>query len=482
MLQFNIYDCEKTLIIISRSNSITNFNIHFMRAVFKVTAIGLLLIVYTSAIAQPILDQYVQQACSTNLVLKEKKLALDRSLLAIKEAKGFFLPTTWFETQYTLAQGGRTIDIPIGDLLNPVYTTLNELTGSTGFPIVNNVKEQFLPNNFYDLRIKTTMPVINPDIRINQHIKEHESTLKENEILIYKRELAKAVKQAYYNVLMSDRVIQILESALVVVKQNLKLNQSLQANGKGLYAYVTRAESEVSNVENQLQNARNNQQNATAYFNFLLNRSLTEVITREEVSINDFDLLAFSNDEADVQNREELKSLDIAAAITDNVLKLNKSAMKPRLNAFMDLGAQGFDFKVNGSSFLYLGGIQLQIPIYSGKRNFYKAEQTNLDREAINFREEQTRKQLELALFTAKNNVKNSHNTYQASVKQEQSAAQYFKLIDRGFKEGTNSFIEYLDARNQYTTAQLQVSINHYKLLNGLADYEREAATYSINK
>ncbi|MFN5426827.1 MAG: hypothetical protein ACK5BO_02230, partial [Bacteroidota bacterium] len=81
----------------------------------------LFLLLSASVNAQTVLDQYIADAFNNNLVLKEKKIGLDKSLLAIKEARSLFLPTTWFETQYTLAQGGRTINIPIGDLLNPVY-------------------------------------------------------------------------------------------------------------------------------------------------------------------------------------------------------------------------------------------------------------------------------------------------------------------------------------------------------------------------
>jgi outer membrane protein TolC len=434
------------------------------------------------AAAQNILNQYITEAFNSNLVLKEKKTALDKSLLAIKEARSLFLPTTWFETQYTLAKGGRSIDIPIGDLLNPVYQTLNQLTGTNNFPTISNVKEQFLPNNFYDMRIKTTMPIINPDIRINRNIKELEASLKENEIILYKRELAKEIKFAYYNYLMSGNAVSILESALLVVKQNLKVNQSLLANGKGLPAYISRAESEVSSVENQLLNAKDNEQNAAAYFNFLLNRSLTEPVQKEDFNITEASLPALLAAEENITRREELKSLSIATSISNDVLKMNRAYSTPRLNTFVDLASQGFDFKVNRSSFFYLAGLQLQVPIFTGKRNLYKIEQTGFDLQSIRFKTEQTKQQLQLAAFTAHNNARNAFNTYQSTVKQEQAAVQYFKLIDRGYKEGVNSFIEYLDARNQHTSSQLQLNINKYKFLASLAEYERQTASYTIQQ
>jgi outer membrane protein TolC len=439
-----------------------------------------LLLLHNAGTAQSQVDKYIQQGFANNLVLQERKVALDKSLLAIKEARSLFQPTTWFETQYTLAQGGRTIDIPIGDLLNPVYNTLNQLTASTRFPTVENVKEQFLPNNFYDVRIKTTMPLINPDIRINRNIREQEVQLQENELLVYKRELAKEIKLAYYNYIMSTQAVKILEAALTLVQQNLKVNLSLLNNGKGLPAYVTRAESEVLQVQNQLQSARNNEQNAAAYVNFLLNRPLTENVLQEELPVTEEQLQNLSVTADTVSLREELKSLGVATALTGNLLKMHRSFGKPRLNAFLDFAAQGFDFKVNRQSFFYLGGIQLQIPIYTGKRNLYRIEQTQFDLKSLRLRTEQTKQQLQLAALQARNNARNAFKTYQSAIKQEQAAAQYYKLMDRGFREGVNSFIEFLDARNQLTAAQLQLNINKYRLLAGLAEYERQTATYNI--
>src|SRR5882762_6704960 len=151
--------------------------------------------------AQQIPPEYINQAFANNLVLQEKKITLEKSLLSLKEARSMFLPTTWVDGQYLLSQGGRTIDIPAGDLVNPVYKTLNQLTGSSSFPTVSNVSEQLNPNNFYDLRIKTTMPLLNPDIKINRDIRQQQIGLQQQEVDIYKRELVKEVKQAYFNYL-----------------------------------------------------------------------------------------------------------------------------------------------------------------------------------------------------------------------------------------------------------------------------------------
>lgn len=429
--------------------------------------------------AQDIPSQYIDEAFANNLVLQQKKISLDKSLIALKEARSLFLPSTWLEGQYTLAKGGRAIEIPVGDLLNPVYQTLNQLTGTNNFPTIKNASEQLNPNNFYDVRIKTTMPLVNPDLRINRDIKQQQIELQQNEVDLYKRELLKEVKTAYFNFIVATKAIDIYQSALIVVNQNLKVNQSLLDNGKGLPAYVVRAESEVKQVETELLNANNQQQNAKAYFNFLLNKPLTDSIFISDTDIPS-NILSIITTNENAGKREELKSLSIAKGINQDVLKMNQSFRKPKLNAFLDLASQGFDFKVNSNSFFYLGGLQLQVPIFSGKRNLYKIDQSQLDLKSIGLNTDNIKKQLELSTFVSRNAVSTAYNVYQSSLKQQESAQKYFNLIDRGYKEGVNSFIEFLDARNQLTGTELQLNINKYKLLVALTDYERQTASYSF--
>lgn len=427
------------------------------------------------------LDAYINEALANNLILQQKNITLEKSLLSLKEARSYFLPTTYFDGSYSLAQGGREITIPVGDLLNPVYQTLNQLTGSNKFPTIENVSEQLLPNNFYDLRIRTSVPLYNPALKYNRGIKEQEIKLKGNEIDIYKRELVREIKQSYYNILMADKAIHIYTSALNVVNENLRTNQSLLKNGKGLPAYVSRAESEVKSVETQLSNASNEKQKAIAYFNSLRNANLADSVILSEINLPEETQKAIQDYADNINGREELKSLAIAKDINYETLKFNKAYHAPRVNAFLDLAAQDFNFKVNNSSFFYLGGVQLTVPIFAGNRNLYAIKQTEFDIQSNGLSDKHLRKNLELAAFNSKSNAKNSYNNFISSIKQEEAAQKYFKLIDRGYKEGINNFIEMLDARNQLTQSQLQKELTRYRLLAALADYERQTSSYTFN-
>ena len=68
-----------------------------------------------------ILHEYVQVGVKNNLAFQQKKFSLKKSIQALTEARGMFLPSVMIDARYSRAGGGRLIEIPIGDLMNPVY-------------------------------------------------------------------------------------------------------------------------------------------------------------------------------------------------------------------------------------------------------------------------------------------------------------------------------------------------------------------------
>ena len=63
--------------------------------------------------AQEVLDTYIKEGLANNLVLQDKNASLEQSLLALKDAKSFFLPSMDFGASYALAGRGPTLAIPV---------------------------------------------------------------------------------------------------------------------------------------------------------------------------------------------------------------------------------------------------------------------------------------------------------------------------------------------------------------------------------
>ncbi|WPR76929.1 TolC family protein [Algoriphagus sp. NG3] len=427
--------------------------------------------------AQEILKEYIQLGIENNLVLKEKNISTKHSILALKDAKSYFLPAIDFGASYNLATGGRTIDFPVGDLLNNVYSTLNELTQSRQFPQLENVSENFLPNNFYDARIRVSMPLINPDLSYQKDIREKQVQVSEYDLAIYKATLIQDIKLAYFDYCTAHTAIDVIKSSKELVAQNLRDTQSLLESGSGLPASVLRAESEVENINALMIEAENRQKNAGYYLNFLLNRPLETELVFEEQTL-DWKVIRSLTQEELLSSRPELLQLATLYSIKEIQLKSSQNFWIPRLNTFADLGSQAFNFEFSSQNTAYLFfGLNLSIPIFQGNRNRIQIQRSQLGLENIAIQQNLTENKLILDLKLAKNQLRTSEATYRSAEKKTESSGTYLRLVNRGFKEGTNSLIEFIDARNQYTQAELQKTITAYALLKAQATLERQLLT-----
>ncbi len=429
--------------------------------------------------AQEYLSRYIDTGLANNQVLKEKNISLEQSMLLLRNAKSFFMPALSFTADYLSAQGGRSIELPVGDLLNKVYSTLNQLTSSQKFAQIKNLTEQFLPNNFYDARFHISYPLLNTDLYYNKEISKQSVVMKEYEADIYRQELVKEIKQAYFNYCSSLDAVSIYRSALLLVDQNLKVNLSLLKNGKGLPANLLRAQGEQQNISSKIIEAENTRINARNYMNFLINRPLADSIIFEEHKLPDSLAVLLAN-VPNTRERSELKQISTGIEISGNVVKLNQSYFIPKLSTYLDLGSQASNFEYNSRSRYYLFGAQLNIPIFSGGRNRNNIKLAQLDQSSLYLQKDLLITQLQLAAASARNNLLSALAVSQAAEKQLVAAKAYFNLIDKGFKEGSNSLIEFIDARDQLTNTSLKLNIDRYNILIQLAEYERQTATSKV--
>ncbi|HEX9827059.1 MAG TPA: TolC family protein [Flavobacteriaceae bacterium] len=426
--------------------------------------------------SQSKLDGYIEVGLKNNEVIKQHNFDINKSMWALKEARSLFYPTVSLNGSYTKAEGGRTIDIPIGDMLNPVYNTLNQITNSNAFPTLENQSVLINPDNFYDAKIHTTMPLLNFEIIYNKKIKNQQTSLQKIELEIYQRELVKDIKIAYYKYLQSLEGIKIYEDALKLVTENQRVNHSLFKNDKINRTAVLRSDNEVIRIAANLETARQVSNNARAYFNFLLNQKLDTQIVVDGNNEDLPDALVEEN----TQNREELKKLDQVKEINDNVSKLTKSHWLPTLSGFADFGFQDFDFEINKQSRYYFVGMGLEWNIFSGNKNKYKLKQVEQDTKKISSQIDNVKQQLLLQFQVSQNNLKSALEQFHADKNQKVAAKKYNDDITRLYKEGQAIYIELLDAQNQWVNAQLNANISFYNSWIAFAELERANATFTF--
>ena len=425
-----------------------------------------------------VLDTYIATAFQQNITLQQKSIQVQKAMLALKMAQSLYQPTLAFQGAYQSGEGGRSIAFPVGDLLNPVYSTLNALTRTSQFPQISNVETNFFPRNFYDMKVQSTIPIFNKDLSYTKQLQSQNIELQQVDLSMYKRELVKQIKTAYFQYLLSLGLQKVYQNSLHLAMEGKKINQKLLDNGKGLPAYLLRSESEIAQIQAQQADAAKQSESAKMYFNFLLNVDLTR-----EIQI-DFDTEKAISEviKASVKegNREELSLLAKSISMQETVLKMNESFYMPKINGFVNLGSQSSNWAINAKSTYYMLGLQLDIPIYTGNRNTLKVKQSQLDIATAKNSLDLTAKQLNLATEIAQKGIKSALVSFQSSTKSLDAATTYQRLIEKGFTEGVNTYLETLDARNQWMNAQINYQLNQFKVLIAAAAYEREAALYTL--
>lgn len=431
-----------------------------------------------SLLGQNKLKDYIKEGIASNHSLKQEQFLLEKSMLSLEEAKRLRQPNLNFSTTYTAGAGGRSIDFPIGDLLNDVYQTLNKLTQTQDFPQLKNQRVVLNPYNFYDAKVRTTMPLINAEISINQKVKAQAIPIKQAEINVYKRELVKEIKIAYFRFLQASQGVEIYENGLKLLNELRRVNQSLVNNGVATPTATIKANSEILKLDAQLQEAKNNQKNAAAYFNFLINKDLQSNIDVDTLYLSH--LYQFDKDlKVDVKNREELQKLQAAAKLADLGLAYQKTYFKPKLGLFLDIGSQGF-IDVRGQSAYVFGGLSFEYPLYDGKRNKLRQQQVQADINALKEQTQLVDNQLELQLSVAVNSYLSALGIYENSIGQIQLTQRYYSDIFKKYKEGQALLIELLEAQTQMLNAELQRSIALSNVWIKLTEIERVSAGYEF--
>ncbi|WP_439559308.1 TolC family protein [Dyadobacter sp.] len=429
-----------------------------------------------SAHAQEVtLQEYVDYALKNNQGVKQQGFLLERNLYALKEAKALFLPEVNLNASYLDSRGGRKISIPIGDLLNPVYNSLNQLTNTSAFPEVENVSQTFNPNNYYDARFRTSLPIYNAEIIYNSRIKKEQINFQQAELDVYKRELVKEVKLAYYACLQANESVSIMQNAVSLARDNLRFNQVLVKNDKAIRTVVSRSENELIGLEARLEDARNQAVNAIAYFNFLLNKPLDSPVSlpRQETQ-------SLLPDQAAEGKREELTRLETLSRINALSVQLARSAALPKLSTFIDLGSQGDFLRFNNDTRYYLFGVTLDWRVFAANRVQHRTKQAEMEVKAAGAQLDQVEQQLLLQTQTATNRLGSAMQIYQASKSQTGLSQQYYHDQQKLYREGQLLYIELLDAQNRLISDQLQQSISYLNVQTRAAELERAKASYVL--
>lgn len=432
-----------------------------------------------------VIDDYVRAGLQANLGLQSASLDVERSQAALDAAQARFFPELALAARYTRAEGGRQIELPFAALLNPVYGSLNQLLAASGrpanFPQIEDRRIGFLLEEEQDTRLTLRQPLYAP--AIPAAVRGQRALLEGNEYarLAFARRLKRDVTVAYLGWLQASKTVAIVDSSRALLAENLRVNESLFRNGKITQDQVLRANAELLAVEQQLREAQNGQAQSRSYLNFLLNRELETPLERAEPEA---ETARAANDLAQLRaaaldQRPELAQLERVTAASAAQRDVVRAARKPTLSLGADAGTQGEKYEFGSGRNFATVSLLLDWTLFDGGRRRADVRAADAQLRRARLQRDELAQQVQLEVQQALDRLQTTADSLRTAEARAEAARAGFRIAGRKRDEGAISQVEFIDARNALTGAELNLNLTRFQLLARQAelDYATAAGT-----
>ena len=399
---------------------------------------------------------------------------------ALKAARLAYRPTISLDARYLRAEGGRTINFPIGDALNPVYQTLNGLTAGSGnptqFPALDNLEFDLLREREQDTRLKLTTPIYAPlvdaaieaaDARANDANASRE---------IYARTLVRDIRRAYSGLCQAYAATEVLKASVLLLRENLRVNTALVNSGSATRDRELRANAELLSVQDRLQSSENAMTAAQRYLNFLVNRALDAPISHVDPSLATRTLAPIGSSGL----RPELSKLDANLALAHAGLSQAAAAGKPTVGFGLDVGTQGENYGFGRGKNFATAAIVLNWRLFDFGQTRAQKSSAAARISALQAQRVALMAQLELAAKQAADDVASATSRIETAQARQLAAEEGFRIIARKRDAGAATQVEFLDAERARTEAELALYAAGFDRANQLAELELALASYPL--
>lgn len=275
--------------------------------------------------------------------------------------------------------------------------------------------------------------------------------------------IREAVINAYGNVLIAEKSIEILKRNLKTLTKTFSDTEKIYKNGLTEEEDVEQLQITLTTVKNQLNKTIRLREIGYK----MLNISMGNLIDEEIVLTDNLESLIIENIDLSLISKTFNVANHIDYKIAENnkegnrlLVLLEKSKALPSLSAFVNYGYAGnsnsFDF-FNSNQTWYnssLLGLSLKIPIFSSFERRSRTRQAQFEHNNADIMLLETKEKLNLQTASSKSDYKFSIEQYQAA-KQNLELAQRIERKQRvKFFEGVSTSFELSQAQNQLYTQQ----------------------------
>jgi outer membrane protein TolC len=180
------------------------------------------------------------------------------------------------------------------------------------------------------------------------------------------------------------------------------------------------------------------------------------------------------------QRREERAQVAAGTAAARAQGRAATSGFLPVLAVAADYGVQGSEYHFDTNHDAGMASVVLQWNLFNGGQDMMRRQQASSVQRAMALRAVETDRMIALDVRTAFDAVDVARQGLTAATARVDAARRAFQMVDRRFTEGLAPHLEWADARQQYTAAELNLVMSKYALAARYVDLERAAALRAI--
>ncbi len=406
------------------------------------------------------LQESIDEALANNWSLKANKEQVNQAIQVKKQARAEFLPKFSVNYGYTRMSDALRFKSALGGDIK--VTSVNNFNSSavvkqplfTGFALLSS----------YELA----------KLGIDQT---------EMNVELEKLDLVLNVKEAYFNILISDKGIEVAEKDVESRKSNLNVARSFYNVGMVPINDVLKSEVELANAQQSLVTARNTALLTRSGFNTVLSRPI-------QAPVDVVDILAFKPEKEDfdeyveqaLENRPEIKLININILQVDQQTRLVKSKYYPEIGLEWEYLREGENWDVAGDVFhqdpRWQATAMLSWTFWEwGKTHYAVKEKESLKRELMKTRlalKDSISLELKDAILRLDNAEENIPTTQKAIKQGEEN----LRVNQERYKAQVTTMTEVLDAQSLLTRARENYYIALYNYHLAIAKLQRALGKY----
>lgn len=356
-----------------------------------------------------------------------------------------------------------------------------DTTGTSG----EYIKLQFGTKYNASLTGEVTQQIINPSFWIGLKAAKQSAIYYKQATQQITEQTAYNISTAYYQVIVVQKQLQLLQSNLENTQKILSTTQLQLKNGVAKKVDVSRLQVNANNLLSQVRQAELNSVQVLNNLKFRMGMPLEKQIALSDTA------LTFTEEEPVLsenagnyfENRIEFKLLQTNLKLQELDRKNNSSGYFPTLSAYGNYAYQAqrqqFDFFQAGKPWFESSsiGVRLNIPIFDGLQRNARIQQSKIKALQVEENINLTRQSINLEVSNALTQYRNTLQRIESEKQNVELAQEVYDVTQLEFREGVGTSTDVVEAETALRQAQNTYITSLLDLYTARLDLERSKGT-----